>query len=107
MRAPIVGETHGQLLHSAAALNGPTDIALTFADYIAESNQNARRFEQLTRFDSLHAVLAGGTVDDSQGWFVRPTVLESTESVYVDFTLPQQEPPPKHQPVPISKPPAH
>lgn len=32
----------------AAALNGPTDIALTFADYIGIANRNARRFEQLT-----------------------------------------------------------
>ncbi len=35
-------------LHSASALNGPTDVALTFADYVAASNQDARRFEQLT-----------------------------------------------------------
>jgi adenylosuccinate synthase len=43
-----VAEFDWALLHSASALNGPTDIALTFADYIAASNQNARRFEQLT-----------------------------------------------------------
>jgi adenylosuccinate synthase len=43
-----VAEFDWLLLHSAAALNGPTDIALTFADYLAASNQNARRFEQLT-----------------------------------------------------------
>ncbi len=32
----------------ACALNAPTDIVLTFADYIHASNRNARRFEQLT-----------------------------------------------------------
>ncbi len=35
-------------LRRSATLNGPTDIALTFADYIAASNQEARRYEQLT-----------------------------------------------------------
>jgi adenylosuccinate synthase len=29
-------------------LNSPTDIVLTFADYIDAENQNARRFEQLS-----------------------------------------------------------
>jgi len=32
----------------ACSLNAPTDIALTFADYISSQNQHARRFEQLT-----------------------------------------------------------
>ena len=36
------------MLRRAAALNGPTDIALTFADYIANKNEKAHRFEQLT-----------------------------------------------------------
>lgn len=36
------------LLRKAASLNGPTDIALTFADYISLRNRAARRFEQLT-----------------------------------------------------------
>ena len=31
----------------ASALNGPTDVALAFADYLKRSNENARRFEQL------------------------------------------------------------
>jgi adenylosuccinate synthase len=37
------------LFRRAVALNGPTDIALTFADYIGRGNQKARRFEQLNR----------------------------------------------------------
>jgi adenylosuccinate synthase len=28
-------------------LNAPTDIALTFADYLTINNRNSRRFEQL------------------------------------------------------------
>lgn len=35
-------------LRRAVLLNGPTDIALTFVDYIAHSNRAARRFEQLS-----------------------------------------------------------
>ena len=32
----------------AAVLNRPTDIALTFTDYLSSRNKDARRFEQLT-----------------------------------------------------------
>jgi len=43
-----VGEFDWVLLRRAALLNAPTDIALTFADYIDRQNSEARRFEQLT-----------------------------------------------------------
>ncbi len=43
-----VGEFDWTLLRKAASLNAPTDIALTFADYIDHENIAARRFEQLT-----------------------------------------------------------
>jgi len=43
-----VGEFDWELLRRAASLNGPTDIALTFADYVSIKNRAARRFEQLT-----------------------------------------------------------
>lgn len=43
-----VGEFDWQLLELACHLNGPTDIALTFVDYISKDNDTARRFEQLT-----------------------------------------------------------
>lgn len=33
----------------ACAVNAPTDVVLTFADYIDSANMEARRFEQLTR----------------------------------------------------------
>jgi adenylosuccinate synthase len=35
------------LFRKACSLNGPTDIALSFADYLNVENKNARRFEQL------------------------------------------------------------
>ncbi len=43
-----VAEFSWSMLRRAAALNGPTDIALTFADYISAKNEKAHRFEQLT-----------------------------------------------------------
>jgi adenylosuccinate synthase len=43
-----VGEFDWELLRKAASLNGPTDIALTFADYVSVKNRDARRFEQLS-----------------------------------------------------------
>jgi len=43
-----VGEFDWVQLRRAALLNGPTDIALTFVDYIDAKNQKARRFEQLS-----------------------------------------------------------
>ncbi|ACY13247.1 Adenylosuccinate synthase [Haliangium ochraceum DSM 14365] len=43
-----VGEFDWSLLRRAAFLNGPTDVALTFADYLSVKNRDARRFEQLT-----------------------------------------------------------
>lgn len=43
-----VGEPEWDLLRRAALLNAPTDIALTFADYISADNTKAWRFEQLT-----------------------------------------------------------
>jgi adenylosuccinate synthase len=43
-----VGEFEWDLFRRAVSLNGPTDIALSFADYISRENAEARRFERLT-----------------------------------------------------------
>ncbi len=42
-----MGEFDWELLRSAAELNGATEIALTFADYLDVRNQQARRYDQL------------------------------------------------------------
>ena len=42
-----VGEFDWALVRRAALLNRPTDVALTFVDYLDKSNGNAKRFEQL------------------------------------------------------------
>lgn len=43
-----IGEFEWTLLRRATILNGATDVALTFADYISKENVKAKRFEQLT-----------------------------------------------------------
>jgi adenylosuccinate synthase len=43
-----VAEFSWRLLRQSASLNGPTDIALSFADQLSVRNVKARRFEQLT-----------------------------------------------------------
>lgn len=42
-----VGEFDWELLRKSALLNCPTDIALTFTDYLSVTNQKAKRFDQL------------------------------------------------------------
>jgi len=44
-----VGWFEWEQFRDACSLNAPTDIVLTFADYIDAKNQNARRFEQLSQ----------------------------------------------------------
>ncbi|MFC2017215.1 adenylosuccinate synthetase [Chloroflexota bacterium] len=46
-RGRRVAEFDWALLQMAAFLNNPTDIALTFTDYLSKTNQKAQRFEQL------------------------------------------------------------
>lgn len=43
-----VAEFDWNLVHRSSALNGTTDVALTFTDYLAKRNRAARRFDQLT-----------------------------------------------------------
>ncbi len=46
-RSRRVGEFDWALLRKAASLNAPTDISLTFVDYLSIKNREARRFDQL------------------------------------------------------------
>jgi adenylosuccinate synthase len=50
-----IGEFDWALVHRAAALNAPTDIALSFVDYFTVENRKARRFEQLSP-DTIHFI---------------------------------------------------
>ena len=53
-QAPFA-EFDWQLLKRSAELNGATDIALTFADYLHVDNKNARRYDQLDT-DTIHFI---------------------------------------------------
>jgi adenylosuccinate synthase len=44
-----VGWFEWEQFRDACAINAPTDVVLTFADYISSENVRARRFEQLTK----------------------------------------------------------
>jgi len=44
-----IAEFSWSLFRRACELNSPTDIALTFADYITAENEDARRYENLTK----------------------------------------------------------
>ena len=50
-----VSEFDWEMLRRASELNGATDIALTFVDYLDGDNQNARRFDQLTK-ETIHFI---------------------------------------------------
>ena len=50
-----IAEFDWALLRKASSLNGPTDLALTFADYFSIDNRAARRFEQLSQ-QTIHFV---------------------------------------------------
>jgi adenylosuccinate synthase len=52
-----VSEFDWVLLRKAASLNAPTDVVLTFVDYLAASNRSARRFAQLT--PEAHRLIEG------------------------------------------------
>ena len=44
-----VAEFDWSMLRKASHYNSPTDIALTFVDYLGVSNRDARRFDQLSQ----------------------------------------------------------
>ena len=44
-----VGEFDWHMLRKVCHLNSPTDVALTFVDYLDARNSDANRFDQLTR----------------------------------------------------------
>jgi adenylosuccinate synthase len=54
-RVRRIGEFDWDLLRRSTTLNSPTDIALTFIDYIDVKNRDARRFEKLSA-SSIHLV---------------------------------------------------
>ncbi len=79
-RSRRVGEFPWDLLHRAALLDGTTDVALTFTDYIDKSNRRASRFDQLTtptiRFIDEVERVAGVPVSMVATGFNRRSVID-------------------------------
>lgn len=78
-----VAEFDWRLLKRAAELNGVTDIALTFADYLHDGNTNARRYDQL-HTDTIHFIeeverVAGAPVSLIGTRFNRRSVIDRRE----------------------------
>lgn len=79
-----VGEFEWDLLRRAALFNAPTDIALTFADYIDSKNASAWRFEQLTEetisfIDELERVTGGRVSLISTGFMPHRGIIDRRE----------------------------
>lgn len=74
-----VAEFSWAQLQTSARLNGTTDLALTFADYIDARNRDARRFDQLTRetiefVSEMEAVASADVSLISVGFDGRPPI---------------------------------
>ncbi len=76
-----VGEFEWDLLRRSALLNGPTDIALTFVDYLGKQNRDARRFDQLSQgallfIDEVERVAGAQVSLVSTGFDRRPAIVD-------------------------------
>ncbi|MDQ1642469.1 MAG: 1-pyrroline-5-carboxylate dehydrogenase, partial [Actinomycetota bacterium] len=71
----------------AIPMGDVTDLS-NFMGAVIDARAFAKHAQALKRAreDSSITVVAGGSCDDSQGWFVRPTVLESTDPTNEIFT---------------------
>jgi 1-pyrroline-5-carboxylate dehydrogenase len=71
----------------AIPMGDVTDLS-NFMGAVIDERAFAKHKKALDRAgdDSSITVIAGGTYDDEQGWFVRPTVLESTDPTNEIFT---------------------
>jgi adenylosuccinate synthase len=67
--------------HLACQLNAPTDIVLTFADYIDAQNRDARRFEQLTD-DTIKFIEELENVSHAHVSLVNTRFSRESESVF-------------------------
>jgi adenylosuccinate synthase len=76
-----VGEPEWDLLRRATVLNAPTDVALTFADYLGAQNVEAWRFEQLTQetlqfIDQVERVTGGRVSLISTGFMQHRGIID-------------------------------
>jgi adenylosuccinate synthase len=76
-----VGEFEWDLLRRSALLNGPTDIALIFVDYLGKQNRDARRFDQLSQgallfIEEVERVAGAQVSLVSTGFDRRPAIVD-------------------------------
>jgi 1-pyrroline-5-carboxylate dehydrogenase len=81
LRDQLVAQTE------AIPMGDVTDLS-NFMGAVIDARAFAKHKQALERAaaDPSITVLAGGTCDDSEGWFVRPTVLQSTDPANEVFT---------------------
>ena len=74
MRDALVAESE------AMTMGDVTDLS-NFMGAVIDQRSFAKQDKAIARAKSTdaHTVIAGGEVDDSVGWFVRPTIIESTD----------------------------
>ena len=74
MRDDLVAETE------AITMGDVTDLS-NFMGAVIDERSFAKHDKAITRAKGVdaHTIIAGGEVDDSVGWFVRPTIVESTD----------------------------
>jgi adenylosuccinate synthase len=75
-----IAEFNWEQIRRSAVINGATDVALTFADYLTSENQKARRFEELSidtqAFISRLEMIANAPVSLISTRFVRNDVFD-------------------------------
>jgi 1-pyrroline-5-carboxylate dehydrogenase len=88
-RALWEGGLRDQLAATASAIRygDVTDLS-TFGGAVIDARAFAKHAAALDRIKNSASctVLAGGTADDSEGWFVAPTVVESTDPSHEIFS---------------------
>ena len=74
MRDDLVAETE------SIAMGDVTDLS-NFMGAVIDARAFAKHDKAISRAKGLdvHTIVAGGHLDDSAGWFVRPTIIESTD----------------------------
>ena len=74
MRDDLVAETE------AIPMGDVTDLS-NFMGAVIDQRAFAKHDKAISRAKGVdaHTIIAGGEVDDSVGWFVRPTIIESTD----------------------------
>jgi 1-pyrroline-5-carboxylate dehydrogenase len=81
LRDDLIAETE------SLPMGDPTDFSNFMGAVIDDrAFRKLSAVQEAAQTDSSLTVLAGGTADDSEGWFVRPTIIEGTDPRHDVFT---------------------